>query len=152
MPDPISFASTAPRFGIPFLIAGQAQKEFFVNEAHALIDLLLHPAIEEEMDTPPVERAEGTCWLVGPDPVSDWTDHAGELAGWVSGSWVFAKPRNGMRIFDLSSQQLIVFSDGWHKAATPALPSGGLVVDTEAREAIANLVQLLGTAGILSAP
>jgi hypothetical protein len=69
MSDPISFTSSAPRFGIPFLFAGQAQ---YVKEAHALVDLLLHPAIESETDTPPSAPQEGQCWLVGANPTAKW--------------------------------------------------------------------------------
>lgn len=150
MADPISFTSAAPRYGIPFLFAGQTQKEFFVNEAHALIDLLLHPAIENELDVPPADREEGNCWLVGSNPAGEWATHAGDLAGWVSGNWIFIRPRDGMRLVDRSNQQAIFYSNGWQRAAVPAMASGGQVVDTEAREAIAELVQSLRSAGILS--
>ncbi len=151
MADPISFTSAAPRFGIPFLFAGQTQKEFFVNEAHALMDLLLHPAIENESDSPPANPEEGKCWLVGSNPSGEWTSRAGNLAGWTSGTWIFAAPLEGMRALDKSSKQVIFFSNGWQRVAGPAIPSGGQVADTEARAAIGELVETLKSAGILPA-
>jgi hypothetical protein len=80
MPDPISFTSTSPRHELPFLFAGQSQKELTVNEAHARIDALLHPAIEGIADDPPGSPDEGECWLVDAVPTGDWADHEGELA------------------------------------------------------------------------
>jgi hypothetical protein len=35
MSDPLTFENSSPRFGLPFLYVGQAQKEFYVNEALA---------------------------------------------------------------------------------------------------------------------
>ena len=71
MSDPITFASASPRLGLPLLFAGQSQKEFFVNEAHALVDALLHAAVEGEADAPPSAAEEGECWLVGDAPSAD---------------------------------------------------------------------------------
>lgn len=149
MSDPISFTSATPRFGIPFLFAGQAQKEFFVNEAHALIDLLLHPAIEGETDVPPNDPQEGQCWLVGASPVGEWSRNTAHLAAWISGNWVFAGPQDGMRILDRSSKQTIFYSNGWQRVSAPAIPTGGQVADSEARDAIGYLIEALRTAGIL---
>jgi hypothetical protein len=150
MSDPIVFTSASPRFGLPLLFAGQAQKEVFVNEAHALTDTLLHPAIEGEADAPPAVPAAGECWLVGAAPTGAWADHAGELAAYQAGGWIFAGPRDGLRVLDRSTGQDIRYLGGWQRPTTPAAPTGGTTVDSEARAAIAALVAALVDGGLLA--
>lgn len=150
MPDPITFASTSPRLGLPLLHAGQSQKEFFVNEAHALVDALLHAAIEGEADAPPSTPADGETWLVGDTPSDVWTGHAGALASFQAGDWIFASPRDGMAVLDRATGQSIRFLDGWQRPATPAEPVGGATVDTQARSAIVGLIEVLIASGILA--
>jgi hypothetical protein len=150
MSDPITFTSASPRHGLPFLFSGQSQKEVFVNEAHALTDALLHPAIEGEGDDPPVAPADGESWLIGDSPSGDWVDHPGELASFQAGGWLFAMPRDGMRVLDISTGQDIRFLDGWQRPDTPAAPTGGTTVDTQARTAIAELIAALITGGLLA--
>ena len=150
MPDPITFISASPRFGLPLLFAGQAQKEFFVNEAHALIDALLHAAIEGSADSPPPTPEEGECWLVGDEPSGAWADHAGMLAAYQAGDWLFAAPRDGLHLLDRSTGQDIRYLDGWQRPETPAAPTGGTTIDAEARAAIVALVEVLVAAGILA--
>lgn len=149
MPDPISFTSASARYGLPLLFAGQAQKEFFVNQAHALIDTLLHPAIEGEADNPPAAPEEGESWLVGAAPGGAWAERAGCLASFQAGAWVFADPRDGLRVFDRGAGQDIRYRGGWQRAATPPVPTGGGTVDSEARTAIAALITALIAGGIL---
>lgn len=149
MADPISFTAASPRFALPFLFAGQAQKEFYVNQAHALVDTLLHPVVEGTATTPPPAPQEGQAWLVGPAPTEAWDGQAGSIAAFEAGTWLFINPRDGMQVFDKSAAQYARFSGGWQRATAPAAPTGGAVVDSAARNAIVQLIEALASAGIL---
>lgn len=148
MTDPLTFDSSSARFGLPYLFAGQAQKEAFVNEAHALADALLHCAVEGEADAPPADPAEGECWLVGAAPTGAWAGQAGTLACRQQGVWLFVMPRDGMRLLDGASGQERRYRGGWIAPLPPAPPSGGTTIDSEARTAVAALISCLREAGI----
>src|SRR3546814_17454258 len=61
-----------PRFGFPYLYAGQAQKEVFHNEALILADLLVQAyAKSADQMVPPQTPAPGECWIVGDAPSGD---------------------------------------------------------------------------------
>lgn len=150
MTDPIVFTATSPRHGLPLLFAGQAQREVFVNEALALTDALLHPAVEGEANDAPAVPAEGESWLVAGAPTGAWEGHAGALACFQAGTWTFAAPRDGMVLLDRSTGQRILFRGGWQRPATPEEPVGGATVDAEARTAIAGLIGALIAGGFLA--
>ena len=150
MTDPISFTATTPRFRLPLLFVGQAQKEFTVNEAHVLADVLLHASCQGTAATPPVAPVEGDAWIVGEEADGDWAGHDGQLAAWQAGTWLFVTPRDGMRVFDLSSGRFALYRGGWQLPEAPAAPSGGSTVDTQARDAISALVAALVDAGIFA--
>jgi hypothetical protein len=151
MTDPISFPSSTPRYGLPLLFAGQSQKEFYVNEAHALTDALLHAACEGEAADPPGTPAEGEAWLVASSATGEWAGEDGKLAARQAGNWLFASPNDGMRLLDRSTGQVLLYRGGWQRPAVPEAPAGGAVVDAEARTAIAGLVSALVAAGIFPA-
>jgi hypothetical protein len=150
MTDPISFTSTTPRYSIPLLFSGQSQKEFYVNEAHALTDALLHAACEGEAVDPPATPAEGEAWLVGSGATGAWAGEDGKLASYQAGNWLFAAPNDGMHLYDRSTSQTLLFRGGWQRPPTPTAPSGGTTVDAEARAAIADIVSALQQAGIFA--
>jgi hypothetical protein len=149
MTDPIQFAATTPRHGLPLLFAGQAQKEFFVNAAFGQCDALLHPSVEGEAVAPPLEPAEGDCWLVGPGATGEFEGKSGYLAFRQAGEWCFAAPLDGMRLFDRSASQFLVNISGWRREGAVSIPSAGQTVDTEARSAIEQLIGALTRHGIL---
>ena len=122
MTQPIEFTDSSGRFHLPFLFAGQAQKEFFVNEAHALTDILLHTAVLGEQLEPPSGSVDGDVWLVADSAIGEWAGHDGELAGMQGGVWKFVPPADGMRVFDSSAMQFIVYSNGWTRPTTPTDP------------------------------
>lgn len=150
MPDPISFTSTSPRFALPMLFVGQSQKEYTVNEAVARADMLLHCAIDGQAAAPPLSPKDGACWLIATGPTGEWAGHAGELACRVAGSWLFVAPRDGMRVLNRVNGQQMFYRGGWQAPATPAAPSGGTVIDTQARAAINAVVAALKASGILA--
>lgn len=149
MSQPVTFESATPRFGLRHLFPAQSQKEFIVNESHALLDMLLHCVVEGEANDPPPAPTEGEVWIVGPAPTGEWSGHAGQLAGRQAGAWLFAAPQDGMRVFDRAARQAALHQGEWVRAVAPESPAGGSTVDAEARAAIDNLIETLRLAGIL---
>lgn len=149
MTDPVSFAFTSPRFALPLLFAGQAQKEFTVNEALALTDALLHLAVAGEAASPPVAPTDGDCWLVHASATGDWTGYGGHIACRQSGTWLHIAPRDGLRAYNRAAAQDWFYAGGWHTATAVAAPTGGTTIDSEARTAIAGILAALSAARII---
>ena len=148
MTTPNSFTSTTPRHALPFLFPGQAQREFFVNESLARIDMLLHPSVKGEAATPPADPAEGDCYVVASAAEGDWAGRDHQLAGWTGGGWSFAEPREGMVVRDESAASSLIYAGAWIRPAPPSEPSGGSTVDAEARAAIGEVVAILRQYGL----
>jgi len=132
------------------LFAGQAQKEFFVNEAFLRIDSLLHAAVEGSSDTPPASPVEGETWLVASAGTGDWEAMDGHIAVYQSNGWAFIAPQDGMHIFDKSASACLFYNSAWIEPAIVSAPSGGSTVDAEARQAIAEVISALEAKGIFS--
>ena len=150
MPDPL-FDSRTTRLELPLLFAGQAQKEGFVNEITARIDALLHGAIEGEQAAPPATPVDGQMWLVAAGGSGAWLGQSGKLAARQAGNWLFVTPRDGIKLLNRASGQEIRYSGTWKSAVRPSLPSGGTLIDTEARVALTAILAALTMAGIVPA-
>ena len=160
------------RLALPFLAAGQAQKELTHNEALALIDMGIGAAAKSAgIETPPSIPVIGECWIVGDTPTDAWSGHAGALACWTESGWRFLAGGEGMMVW-VQDQRLwaVREADGWTIGAARAArvviddlqvlgareaavtaPIGGSVVDVEARSAIAAILDRLIAHGLIDA-
>lgn len=158
------------RFALPFILPGQAQKELFHNEALTQLDMIAQAAVEEgPLAVPPATPAIGQCWIVGPGATGDWNGHEGELAGWTAGGWRFVSAQPGMAAWNKAAG-LWIHRDGvaWREGELPVArilvagqqvvgqrqapvpsPSGGTVIDQEARAAVDQIIATLISHGLI---
>lgn len=165
-------SQVTPRHGLPYIVAGQAQKELTHNEALVSLDALTAAsAVSEGMNTPPTMPTPGQCWIVGSAPEAGWEGHAHAVACWTDGGWRFLAARTGMRVWiedrqlwatrtatawvvgDVFGQRLML--DGMQvcgpRLAGVAGPAGGAVQDVEARAALSQLIARLVEHGFIQA-
>lgn len=137
--------STA-RLGMPLLVAGQGQKDVTLNEALLAIDAMLGASVQRrDLAVPPSDAAPGACWLVPEGAEGEWAGEAGRLAAWTAGGWRFHDMAEGMSLYILAEgETLRRTASGWmtlspRGAPAPAVaePTGGTVVDAEARTVLA---------------
>lgn len=159
------------RLALPLLAAGQAQKEIGHNEALALLDMVVQAGVVSVgAETVPADPAIGACWVVGAAPGGAWAGHAHAIAGWTAGGWRFATPREGFRVWSEADAQMARYEDGaWivgvlrgarlvlgglpvvgSRGSAVADPVGGTIVDSEARTAIANILNRLRDHGLIA--
>lgn len=152
MSIPIAFSSATSNIGLPLLVAGQAQKEFFVNQALAILDSLSPRAVLASLPAPPASAVDGDCYLITAPAMQAWEGCENHLALRIGGDWHFVPPREGMRLYDRAADRSLFFRSDWHSAATSTVPEGGTVVDVEARVAIGAIISALRDIGIFSSP
>lgn len=157
------------RFALPFLVPGQAQKELYHNEALVILDAITHAAVEDRVSEPPAVPAEGLAWIVGEGATGAWAERQRQIAAWTSEGWRFVEPVEGMRVFDraaghdrtwsgtdwsdgsLAGTKLVINGQqvvGTRQPAPPS-PSGGTIIDAEARAAIEALTVSLRSHGLI---
>ncbi len=112
----------------------------------------MHPVIEGMSDTPPTAPVEGDTWLVAATANGVWSGQEDKLASYIGSQWLFISPQAGMRVFLRNSSQFYLYDNAWMGASEPAVPNGGTTVDVEARDAIADLIEVLRVSGILAQP
>ena len=162
--------SATPRLSLPFLSVGQAQKEFTHNECLQTLDMLVCGSIEEPARTaPPSAPALGGAYIVAEGATGIWAGRANCIAAWTSGGWRFVSPLDGMMLYERTSGTWATFREGaWEigtlagtslnilgqqvvgpRAAAIASPTGGSIVDGEARQAISVILSTLRQHGLI---
>jgi hypothetical protein len=101
---------------------------------------------------PPTAASDGDCYRIASPATGEWSGHADEVATKVGGTWHFAEPAEGMMLFDRASDRWIWYRSGWQSAVAQTLPTGGSVIDAEARALLATHVQALQSFGLLPPP
>lgn len=161
---------TSARHQLPFILPGQAQKEAWHNEALAAIDAALHAAVEEgPLASPPGDPDEGQCWIVAGGATGAWAGKEDALACWTAGGWRFFAPPPGMLAWNSDLGCWLHWSGaGWSDGSLPATafsiqgqqvvgprlpdvpsPSGGTIIDAEARDAVDALIATLKSHGLI---
>jgi hypothetical protein len=162
--------TATPRLTLPFLSAGQAQKEFTHNEALQILDSVVAAAAEDgPLDTPPASPTIGDCYIVGSAPTDDWAANAECLASYTSGGWRFTAAIDGMSVFVRSVGVWANFRSGaWEmgllrgssvviggnqvvgaRAAAIASTTGGTTIDAEARSTLDEILGALRQHGLI---
>jgi hypothetical protein len=159
------------RFQIPTLAPGQAQKEFFHNEALERIAALLCPIVEGVPQvSPPASPTIGSCYLAAAGGSGDWSGHDGAICCFTAGGWRFIDPIEGLSVISRQSGETLQWRSGaWEagiarvqevriagqrvlrerQSAVPD-PVGGAVVDGECRAALAAVLGALRTHGLIN--
>ena len=158
-------------FGLPLIQTGQAQKDVTHNEALSRIDRLLGSRVESRTTSvPPTAPAIGAAWIIPASASGSWAGHENTFAEWDGSAWQFINASPGFICWVADEAVICVRSEwGWtarlpvqglaldgrtlfaSPPASVAGPSGGAIVDAEARTAILQLLQALRDQGMLSA-
>ena len=150
-------AQNTPRFDVPLIAVNQAQKEVTHNEAVTVFDILSHLVVQSRgLSQPPVSPVVGMAWIVGAAAMNEWQGQDGNIAFWSAGGWRFIPADEGVKAWVIDEQISAQYmQDVWTKiqaVAQPMIssPSGGAVIDVEARSAISNIISALETHGLIA--
>jgi hypothetical protein len=160
---------SSPRFSLPFLLPGQAQKEHFHNEALLRLDALTGACAVAALAAPPANPADGDTWIVAPPGEGAWAGRDNQLACWTQSGWRFIAPVEGLEVWNAGEGLAWRWTQGaWNagelhgsalfigglkvvgerSAAVPS-PSGGTIIDVEARAAIEQIIVALMSHGLI---
>ena len=158
-----------PRYALPLLQSGQAQKEITHNGAIAQIDALLHLVVESRTVAVPPAAGATAAWIVASGASGAWAGREGQLAVSDDTGWTFIVPRDGCVAFVRAEAAFVyldngAWNDGWPvkslsiggrpiltgAIATVPPPEGGATIDAEARATLDRLIAALQSLGLLA--
>ena len=101
--------SNTARLNMPNLVSGQAQKEITHNMALQRLDAFVQTAVENMALVTPPAGVEGNLYVVGTPASAAWAGKEGQLAYFVSGTWAFYVPFEGMRVWNKATAEAMVY-------------------------------------------
>jgi Protein of unknown function (DUF2793) len=134
-----------PKLMMPYIVAGQAQKEITHNDALNDVDGLVQlSVINRTTATPPASPLEGDSYIIAPSPTGVWAGNAGAIASYYSG-WRIKQPKVGWQAY-LQDEGVMCIYDGtmWNASlntqaitiagniSAPSWTSSGIALKTTA--------------------
>jgi hypothetical protein len=111
-----------PNLGLPYIMAAQSQKHVTHNEAIRALDAIVQLAVlDRDLAAPPSSPADGARYIVGGSPTGAWSGHAGSIAAFQDGAWMYYAPVEGWIAWIGDEDAAVV----WDGAAWSALTTGG---------------------------
>ena len=105
--------SATARLSLPYIAPLQAQKQYSYNEAMAVLDQLVQPAVLSRTTTaPPASPDEGDAYIVGDAATGVWAGKDGRLACWLNGGWSYRVPADGWLAYVTDTAELAVCQSG----------------------------------------
>jgi hypothetical protein len=118
----------------------------------------------------PLSPAVGAAYIVASGATGDWAGKSQCVAAWTSGGWRFIAPAEGMSLYERSSGTWAVYRSGdWElgnlrgaavliegmqvvgaRAAAIGSPTGGSMVDSEARATLDAILGVLRGHGLIA--
>ncbi len=119
---------------LPYIQPGQAQKHVTHNEALKRLDALVQPVVaDRDRTSPPATPDAGARHIVAAGAGGDWARHAGEIAVWDGGAWIFEPPLPGWRAHCTSEDEDLRFgAQGWQARSERGLRAAHLGLNAEA--------------------
>ncbi len=121
-----------PNLGLPYIMAAQSQKHVTHNEAIRALDALVQLSVlDRGLSTPPGAPVEGARYIVAASPTDAWSGHAGHIAAWQDGAWIFYPPAEGWIAWIADENAAVVWSGSEWSALTTSEGGGGSGPDAE---------------------
>jgi len=100
---------------LPYIMPSQAQKFLTHNEALRDLDSIVQLAVvDRDLAVPPEAPAAGDRYLVGANATGGWAGHAGDIAAFQDGTWLFYAPQKGWRLWIDDEALLVAWTgDRW---------------------------------------
>ncbi|MDO9381895.1 MAG: DUF2793 domain-containing protein [Hyphomicrobiaceae bacterium] len=142
----------SPNLVLPYIQAAQAQKHITHNEAIRALDAIVQISVaDRDLAVPPGSPTEGIRYLIAGSPTGAWSGHAGKIAAWQDGAWMFYVPKAGWLAYIADEGILVAYSgSAWNpvsSSSSVALLGINATADTTNRLSISSQASLFNHAG-----